>query len=69
MPVERMEPEDVFDMLQDMAERIERGGLKSATIRAMTREGEMLEHTFPLETEEDQNTALLFIRKLLGQVH
>jgi hypothetical protein len=64
-----MDAEDFWAMLQDMAERIERGGVKSATIRAMTREGEMIEHTFPLETEEDQNTALLFIRKLLGQVH
>jgi hypothetical protein len=34
----------------------------------MTDQGEQ-EHTFSLETEEEQLAALVTIRKLLGQVH
>jgi len=68
MARDSVSPEEVNAMLAELAERIERGGLKSVTIKAMTTEGEV-EHTFPLETEEERLAALLTIRKLLGQVH
>jgi hypothetical protein len=60
--------DEVRAMLQDLAERIERGGLKSVTFKFMTDQGEQ-EHTFSLKTEEEQLAALVTIRKLLGQVH
>jgi hypothetical protein len=65
---ERVSVDEVRAMLQDLAERIERGGLKSVTFKIMTDQGEQ-EHTFSLKTEEEQLAALVTIRKLLGQVH
>lgn len=68
MARDKVSDEDMRAMLAELADRIERGGLKSVTIKAMTDAGE-LEQTFALETEEEQLAALLTIRKLLGQVH
>jgi hypothetical protein len=68
MAKEKVHTHDVRAMLQDMAERIERGGLKSVTFKIMTDQGEQ-EHTFSLKTKEEQLAALVTIRKLLGQVH
>lgn len=59
---------EILASLQELAERIERGGLKAVTIRAKTDEGE-IEHTFPLETQEQRDAALLFVKQVLGQVH
>jgi hypothetical protein len=61
--------EEVRQMMVELAERIERGGLESVTIKAMTSDGEDLEHTFSLKTEDERLAALLAIRKVLGQVH
>lgn len=59
---------EVRQMMKELAERIERGGLEEVTIKVMTSEGE-LEHTFSLRTKEDRSAALLAVRSVLGQVH
>lgn len=59
---------EVRQMMEEVAERIERGGLQEVTIKVMVNEGE-LEHTFSLRTEEERTAALLAIRTVLGQVH
>lgn len=64
----KVAPEEMHAMLQDMADRIERGGVRSVSFRLMTDAGEQ-EYSFSTETEEEQLAALLTIRKLLGQVH
>jgi hypothetical protein len=67
MARDKVAPDEVLAMLREVADHIERGGLTSVTLKFMTTEGE--EHTFRVETEEEQQLALLTIRKILGQVH
>lgn len=69
MAYEKVNLEEVRAMLDDIARQIERGGLKSATIRWCTTSGDEREITFLLETEEDRTEALHAIRTVLGQVH
>jgi hypothetical protein len=67
---DRVTPEELRRALNDLADRIERGDTKSATLRWILKgEDEEQEFTFPLETEEERTSALLAIRTILGQVH
>jgi hypothetical protein len=55
-------------VLQDLANRIQRDGVRSATLKFMTNDGEQ-EYHLELRTEEERDAALLALRKILGQVH
>jgi hypothetical protein len=69
MANDRVSPEELRAMLQEVSELIERGGnMQSLTIKAMVDDSE-IEHTFSLRTEEERLAALVAIKTLLGQVH
>lgn len=61
--------EQLQQSLRDLAERLERGeNLKAVEIGYWV-DGELHEHTFSVETEQERNDVLLAIRIMLGQVH
>ena len=59
-----IDPEELRRHLEDTAMQIERGELKSVSFTDGT-----IERTFPLDTQEERDAALLTIRRILGQVH
>lgn len=68
MPHGKVSPEEVMDMLREVAETIERGGVEEVTLKFDLVDGEK-ELKFSLRTEEERHEALLAIRTILGQIH
>lgn len=64
----KVSPEEVMDMLREVAETIERGGVAEVTLKFDMVDGEK-ELKFSLRTEEERQQALLAIRTILGQIH
>lgn len=61
-------PEEVRQMLEQLAQRLEQGDMDSVTIKVMTDEGEV-EHTISAKTEEERAEAIASIRQVLGTLH